>query len=253
MTTKLVSSMALILGTGAVLAGCDIQQPSAGCIVQDSASWATTYEVKENQPTCATPPPVGELVGVYKFTTPEKENSTLLTLRPQGLASRGGRDTTTEPSAQTAIGALAEEPDAEFFCSAPTMSEAMVDTRASTSGDKTLINYAFSNVKVYSNPAAPGTQLKADLTYTRDGCAAQYSVNSMWPARGCDMAEMEKPEAQRDPAALCGAGSLINPEFDVRCEMRMPNLVVRTFDADGNPIFWPGTCVLAKPVPSFKE
>jgi hypothetical protein len=253
MTMKLVSSIALVLGAGSMLAACDIQQPTAGCIVQDSASWAATYELKANQPTCTTPAPVGELVGVYKFTTPEKENSTLLTLRPAGLASRGGRDTTTEPSAQTASGALAEEPDAEFFCSAPTMSEARVDTRASTSGDKTQISYTFSNVKVYSNPRAPGTQLKADLVYNRDGCPAEYTMNAMWPARGCDVAELEKPEADRDPAALCGSGSLINPDFKVRCETRMPNLVVRGFTPEGTPILWPGTCVLDAPVPAFIE
>jgi hypothetical protein len=217
MTMKLVSSMALILGTGALLTACDIEQPSAGCIVQDSTSWIATYTIKENQPTCATTLPAGETVGVFKFTDPSKPDSTpLLTLRPNGLASRATRDP-GDPANQTARGSLSAEPDSEYFCTAQTMSEATVDTTTSTTGDKTQIKYAFSNVQVYSHPAAPGTQMRADVTYTRDACTAVYKMNAMWPARPCDPDELAKPENERDLSLLCGPGSLINPDFKVKC------------------------------------
>jgi len=234
MTMKLVSSMALILSTGALLAGCDIQQPSAGCIVQDSTSWIATYSIKENQPTCPTTLPVGETVGVFKFTDPNKENSTILTLRPNGLASRAPRDP-GDPSLQTAKGALSAEPDTEHFCTAATLSDAMVDTTASATGDKTQIMYKFSNVKVYSHPRAPGTQLKADVTYTRDACTAEYKMNAMWPARPCDPDELAKPENERDLSVLCGPGSFINPDFKVKCHETLH------------------ICVLDGDVPAFKS
>jgi hypothetical protein len=233
MTMKRVSSVVAVLGVGGMLTACNIEQPSAGCVVQDSASWIAKYELKEGQPTCAKAAPAGELVGVFKFVNPENDTAKL-TLRPAGLASRGTRDNgaTTQ---QTAIGNLTTEPDANDFCSASQMSEATVNAVSSASEDATQIAYQYSNVKVYSHPRAPGTQLKADLTYTRDGCTAEYTVNAMWPARGCDPADPE-------PSHNCGTGSFINPDFDVVCDTTVK------ISAD-----WPGTCVVRKPVPSFKE
>ena len=38
------------------------------------------------------------------------------------------------------------------------------------------IRYEFSNVRVYTTASAIGTQLSADLTYTKDGCTATYRV-----------------------------------------------------------------------------
>jgi hypothetical protein len=227
MTMKLVSSIALVIGAGSMLAACNIQQPTAGCIVQDSASWIATYTKKEGQPTCAKPAPVGELVGVFKFSDPEKENSNLLTLRPAGLASRGARDP-GDTTLQTASGALPSEPDSEFFCTAAAMSDASVTAASSSTEDATQITYKFSKVQVYSNPRAPGTQMKADLAYTRDGCTAEYQMNAMWPAIACDPADT-------DPAHNCGPGSFINPDFKVKCHETLK------------------ICVLDGEVPAFKE
>jgi hypothetical protein len=234
MTMKRVSSVMAVLGAGVMLAACSMEQPSAGCVVQDSASWIAKYELKTGQPTCAKAAPTGELVGVFKFVNPE-DDTAKLTFRPDGLASRGARDS-GESTLQTAIGNLSAEADAEDFCAVPQMSEAKVNAASEPNvEDATQISYKFANVKVYSHPRAPGTQFKADLTYTRDGCIAEYTVNAMWPARGCD-------PASADTSLNCGAGSLINPDFDVVCDttVKISSKL-------------PGTCVLKKSVPSFKE
>jgi hypothetical protein len=234
MTMKRVSTVVAVLGAGVLVTACDIQQPSAGCVVQDSASWIAKYDLKAGQPTCAKPLPSGELVGVFKFRDPTKENSNILTLRPAGLASRGARDAGDQIN-QTAIGSLAEEPDTNDFCKAADLGVASVSAVSSSSEDATQISYKFTNVNVYSAPRAPGTQMQADLSFTRDGCTAEYTMRAMWPARPCDPDDAE-------PSHNCGAGSLINPDLDVVCDTTVK------ISAD-----WPGTCVLKGQVPSFKQ
>lgn len=230
MTMKHISTVVAVLGLGSLLSGCDVQQPSAGCVVQDSASWIAKYDLKEGQPACAKPLAAGETVGVFKYTDPMQANSTIIALRPNGLASRGSRDPGDQRN-QTAVGSLGEQPDENDFCTATELGEATVTAAPKTTApveDETRISYKFKDVKVYTNPRAPGTQLKADLTYTRDGCTAEYAVRAMWPAIACD------PEDE-DPAHNCGPGSFINPDMAVTCD---PVLHI---------------CVPAKEIPSFKE
>ncbi|WNG49912.1 hypothetical protein F0U60_41685 [Archangium minus] len=227
MTMKRVSTVVAVLGAGLLVTACDIEQPSAGCVVQDSTSWIARYDVKEGQPTCAQPPPAGELVGVFKYRDPNKEDSNVLAMRPAGLASRGSRDPGDQKQ-QTAVGSLGSEVDANDFCKAASLSEASVAAASSATEDATQISYKFSNVEVYTAPRAPGTQLRADLSYTRDGCTTEVKVHAMWPAIGCTPGDA-------DPAHNCGKGSKINPDMAVTCH---PTLKI---------------CVPAKDVPSFVD
>lgn len=226
MTMKRVSTVVAVLGAGLLVTACDIEQPSAGCVVQDSQSWIARYDVVGGDETCARPPPAGERIGVFKYRDPNKEDSNVLALRPEGLASRGDRDDVSSQSQQTAVGHLGSEPDANDFCKAETLSEASVSAESTDKEDATQISYKFSNVEVYSAPRAPGTQLRADLTYVRDGCTKQIKVHAMWPAVGCTPGSSE-------PALNCGEGSHINPDMAVTCH---PTLKY---------------CVPAKDVPSF--
>lgn len=229
MTKNIVSVAAAFLGAGLLMTGCNFDQPSAGCIVQDGTNWFAKYDLKEGQnitSDCQAKVISGEVIGVFKFTDPEKADSSVLTLRPQGLYSRALRDP-GDPSLQTATGKLTDTTDAQDFCSATDFPAAMVNASATSTAAATSITYQFANVKMYSAPDAPGTQLTGDLTYTRDGCTAEYTVRALWPATGCD------PESTK-PADLCGEGSGINPDFAVEC------------DADL------GVCVPSKPIPSFK-
>jgi hypothetical protein len=234
MTKNIVSVAAAVLGAGMLMTGCNFDQPSFGCIVQDAsfANWFAKYDLKEGQnitSECQAKVLSGETIGVFKFTDPEKANSSVLTIRPRGLYSRATRDP-GDPYLQTATGKLTDDTDAQDFCSATDFSAATVNAGPKTSNPPeaaTSITYQFANVKVYSAPDAPGTQLTGDLTYTQDGCTAQYTVRAVWPATPCD------PTSAK-PADLCGEGSGINPDFAVEC------------DADL------GMCVPSKPIPSFK-
>jgi hypothetical protein len=214
-----------------LVTGCDFEQPNAGCIVQDAsfANWQAKYDLKEGQnlsTECQALVVKGEQWGVFKFTDPEKANSSVLTIRPQGLWTRATRDP-GDPSLQTATGKLADEPDAANFCGATDFSLANVNAAAAGTTPATSISYQFSNVKVYAAPDAPGTQIGGDLTYTRDGCTIQLAVRAIWPTVLCDT-------ESTNPADNCGEGSGINPVFAVTCDEDL------------------GRCVPAKEIPSLK-
>ncbi len=238
MIKNIVSVTAALLGTGALVSACNFDQPSAGCITQDSTNWIAKYDLKEGQtvPEGCLEAPTGELLGVFKFTDPTQPGEAKLTIRPAGLVSRSPRDP-GDPSNQTAVGNLADEPDAQDFCTATDFSDATVNAAESGTTAATNITYAFENVKVYAAPKAPGTQLTGDLTYTRDGCTLEYTVRAIWPATPCD------PNST-SPADKCGEGSGINPEFAVECDAS-----VRISSAPG----FTGTCVPSGPIPAFKS
>jgi hypothetical protein len=248
MIKNIVSVAVAVVGSGVLLTGCNFDQPSAGCIVQDASTfnWVAKYDLKQGESIpaeCASKVTLtGENIGVFKFTDPEKPNSGVLTLRPQGLYSRASRDP-GDPSLQNAIGKLQDETDAQDFCGASDFSAANVNAAANASEGATSITYQFDNVKVYSSPDAPGTQLTGDLTYTRDGCTAHYTVRAMWPAKGCN-ADAEK---QSDK---CGEGSGINPDFAVTCDMGFR--VNTTRDPDTKQFIYNGSCVPEKAILSFK-
>jgi predicted small secreted protein len=217
MIKKIVSVTVAVLSAGALLTGCNFEQPGAGCIVQDAsfANWYAKYDLKEGQnlsPACQALVVKGERWGVFKFTDPEKPNSSVLTIRPIGLYSRASRDP-GDPYLQNAVGKLAEEPDASNFCAATDFSLATVNASAAGTTPATSISYQFSNVRVYADPRAPGTQIGGDLTYTRDGCTIQLGVRALWPEVPCD-----PDPSVTNPAEKCGEGSGINPEFAVVCD-----------------------------------
>jgi hypothetical protein len=231
MTKNIVSVTVAVLSAGALMTGCNFEQPNAGCIVQDAsfANWYAKYDLKPDQnlsTTCQARVLKGETWGVFKFADPENNNAAVLTIRPQGLYSRATRDP-GDPYLQTAVGNLATEPDASNFCAANDFSLATVNAAASSTEAPTSISYQFSNVKVYAAPDAPGTQIGGDLTYTRDGCTIQLGVRALWPAVVC------VPDSS-NPAENCGEGSGINPEFAVTCD---PDLK---------------RCVPSKDIPSLK-
>ncbi|SEU15709.1 hypothetical protein [Stigmatella erecta] len=234
MIKNIVSTVTALAGMSLLLTGCD--QPSAGCVVQDSTSWYARYDVKEGQnisEACAALIPLGEPVGVFKYVNPDVENSAVLALRPNALASRSRLDPTVNVPAegvypQTAIGSLVAEPDGDDLCGTSNWSAASVNASASGTTPATQISYTYSNVRVVARPDAPGTQMGGDITFTRTQgeltCTAQLTMRAIWPAIPCDPTD----------ANSCGPEHNINPIFDVVC------------DPDVN------FCVPRKEVPSFK-
>lgn len=237
-------------GLAALLTGCQFEQPEAGCVVQDATfrSWYAKYELQAGQtvpPACQGVLLGGEPMGVFKFTDPKQPGSAILTLRPQGLYGRASRDPGQEPFAQTAVGQLEHEPAEDNFCSTEAWAPTSVNAEAGSfvppgaaqpqEEPVTQITYQYDQVKVYSAPDAPGTQLTGELTYTRDGCSVRYTLQAIWPAVPCN-------PASQSPSEKCGEGSGINPRLAVVCDTS----VQLTPD-------YPGVCVAQKPIPSFKE
>ena len=115
--------------------------------------------------------------------------------------------------------------------------------------EATQYTYKFSNVNFLVRPDAIGTQMAADLDYTRNGCTAKYRVKGVYPARNCESrttpgqpdAELCSPVAQPEKGIFEGSG--ISPDFPVACiefDPGSPTGAKRFF------------CMITKDVPAFK-
>ncbi|WP_375756868.1 hypothetical protein [Corallococcus exercitus] len=244
---KSILSTVVMLGAAGSLTACDFEQPNPGCIVQDAsfANWYAKYDAV-GVPTGADcsrfEPLTGEQLGVWKFADP-KLNTAKLVIRPLTLAGLGQFDATNTFDGLQATGNLSTTTDAEDFCSATDFNSAGVNatTGKANEGEEDEIDYSvnptqktyqFANVRVYSSPGAPGTQMTGELTYTSNGCTAQYVMRAVWPVTGCD--PDADPTLEENFVDTCGLGSGINPDFAVTCD---PEL---------------GFCVPTNPIPSFK-
>lgn len=242
MTKNILKTALAVVSAGSLMTGCAFDQPEAGCFVQDSSNWYATYDLVQEPKladgvtSCTAVPPLAERVGVFKFVDPDHEETPpALTLRPNGLLGLAEKDP-SDPSQQTAKGEFATEPDANNFCGAPTLSVATVTDGTST------ITYEFSNVRVYSAPSAPGTQLTGELKYTRNGCTSTYVVRAMWPAKPCI-------QGTTAPATQCGEGSGLNPDFAAECA-NVANCGITAAQAAAG---YDGCCIPSKAIPSFNN
>ncbi|WP_225888594.1 hypothetical protein [Myxococcus xanthus] len=240
---KILNTAMVLLGTTSVMVGCNFDQPKTDCFVQESDLWMAKYDLV-GTPThasggsCEDVAPIGELIGVFKFVNPD-DGTGQLAIRPDGLAALAVDDETTSQDEQTALGQLNLEPDEQDFCDASGFSTARVFAADAAGGAANEIIYEFSNVRVYSAPSAPGTQLTGELKYTNNGCTSTYVVRALWPAVGCD------PEAAV-PARNCGAGSGLNPDFATTCAVG-----ANCYEAHEDDELT-GCCVPAGDIPSFK-
>jgi hypothetical protein len=88
---------------------------------------------------------------------------------------------------------------------------------------ETSVKYAWSNLRVIQLPQSPGTQTFADLTITRDGCSADYTVAVLVPRVDCGKTEGGKtvanPQAcDPNPNATNLFGSGISQGVPTACE-----------------------------------
>ena len=154
------------------------------------------------------------------------------------------------------------EPTADNFCTAPNMNVIEQDLGevpavppsdagpGSPSSPPISLRYEWTNVRFYNTPAAPGTQLIADLAYTKtthgvDGgmgttCSGTFKVTGLWPAVHCEddmdptKADPTKCSPEPDLSKNRPTGSGISPDIAWRCDETLL------------------LCVLAKDPPSFK-
>jgi hypothetical protein len=210
----------------------------------------------------------GEQIGVEAYNDPLPDKSNLdpnkgsLGMQPMDFGA-GDRENTNTAGKAYALGRWAtSEPGGDNFCSVEQPNDIdqhfdyvpqgmpPADGGAPDPAVPELtLKYHWTNVRFYNTPAAPGTQLVADLQLTKtegaaDGgagtpCTANYHVVGLWPAFDCsaDMGpgiDETKCSPFADPSKNRPTGSGISPDLATRCD---PVLKL---------------CVLAKEPPSFK-
>ncbi|RKH45050.1 hypothetical protein D7Y23_26465 [Corallococcus sp. AB050B] len=256
------------LGLAGGLSACDVEQPDPGCIVQDATAgnwWATFDAVDAPQGACEDfKPLVGDELGVWKFADPVA-NTSILVIRPLGLAALGKFDTdntATGFAKLQATGNLSIDKDAEQFCTADGFTPAgVLANQGAFAEDPEDITYQFGKVRVYSNPGAPGTQMTGELSYTNNGCTAKYVMRAIWPAVACDP-RLDTNEPANAPST-CGSGSGINPDFAVACATLPEELWTGAFLTEEDeayieendaypPTYREGKCTPTSNIPSFK-
>lgn len=268
--SKRISIAVAVLGAVGTLTGCNLEQPAAGCFVQDSSSaylWQAKYILKDpSQANLSCGKFKGEDMGVLKYTDPEASAATVdanqasrVGIRPRTLANltratytrtttgADGKpvnttiivprvDPATANTASALSTTLARQPDAEGLCLATGFNTATVAAAAA-----------------YKQPV-DGSALIAPaqtVSYTYENIEV-YSAPSAPGTQlrgtvkindGTCTAEYEMwalwPARSCDPTAElsrdnCGDAANINPDFDVACD---PDLK---------------RCVPAKRPPSFK-
>jgi hypothetical protein len=249
MTTHLLTrSLVSILLLGSILSlpsACD--QPRVKC-VSARGDFAAKYTLVQGTGECASVK--GEVIGFQSYNaragdgTPDFSKSTVA-LQPDTmgtLASRAELSTISDADATHKLYSLGSfataEPGPDDFCAVPTLSVAEQKLAAapailpdpadpedmgSPEQAETAIKYEWSNVRIYVNPSAIGTQMVGDLRYTRDGCTATYRVAGVYPAHPCANEDTKKaddrlcaPDADPDHGIESGSG--INPDFPVKCD-----------------------------------
>ncbi|NNB90627.1 hypothetical protein D7X99_26935 [Corallococcus sp. AB032C] len=255
MRKSILSTLVMLTAAGSLTA-CDVEQPSPGCIVQDAsfANWWAKYDVVSGPTradgtacTAAEALEVGDNLGVWKFADP-KTGSNILVVRPQYMARLGSSDANnTFDSLQVTGGLSADTTD--DFCLAPEFNTATVNP--TQAGVTSNISYTLKNVKVYSSPSSPGTQMSGEVTFVRNGCTSTYVMRAVWPATPCDpRADQSDPD---EGFANCGSGSGINPDFALQCEQVPDRFLLGYFcDPDEDPDCVEGRCVPSESIPSFK-
>jgi hypothetical protein len=223
----------------------------------------------------------GEQIGVEAYNQPLPDKSNLdpnngsLGMEPVDLATRiderpdDAKDTTPGHSAFSLGKWASSEAAGDEFCTVSSPNDIEQDLKYVPPGPlqpdggpgtdpipALNIKYQWSNVRFYNTPAAPGTQLIADLTLTKteglpDGgagtpCTAEYKVVGLWPAVLCSSDPL--PDGGPDPVPTdptkCSPepdntknrpiGSGIGPDLLTRCDEQLQ------------------LCVLVKDPPSFK-
>ncbi|WNG24505.1 hypothetical protein F0U62_11100 [Cystobacter fuscus] len=285
--SKRITTAVAILGLAGVFSGCNFEQPSAGCQVQDAtdAYWQAGYFLNPADAGKSCSNLKGEAIGVFKYIDPCPDKNaecptqgqavqpTRLAIRPEGAASLVSfldKDETehlrvADPKAATSLSAtLADEPNEQGLCGAEGFAPVKIDARAVSvavdNAEEDLpaesVSYAYEDVKVYSAPSAPGTQLSAKVRYSTgtSGESCEYTMLALWPQVPCSV-DAFKNQTPENAASRCAEGSGLNPDFDAVCIADIgPPLVKR--DKDGNVISVTprGGCVPnpEKGVPAFK-
>ncbi|MET0403928.1 MAG: hypothetical protein ABW123_16070, partial [Cystobacter sp.] len=257
--SKRITTAVAILGVTGVFSGCNFEQPSAGCQVQDAtdAPWQAAYFLtnpeRDSGKTCNVLK--GEALGAFKYINPETGH-TYMALRPTGAASLIEVDDYTDPEnpgsirrvedptlATSLSQTLDAEPNATGLCGATGFAPISITVATPItytdiagqpqSSPAQTVAYAFDNVQVYSAPSAPGTQLQATVKYSDGaGCEVEYRMLALWPQVPCSVEAFNNP-TENNAANRCAEGSGLNPDFDAVCIANIGPAAYEE-DEDGN-------------------
>jgi hypothetical protein len=210
-------TLAALFGLAALLSSCS-DQPKVRCAAA-RGQFAASYKLVSGSGDCSTLP--GDMLGVGTYNsaradgTPNWDDATIA-IQPYALAAlTAGAPPAMAGDSLFSLGHFtAAEPNADRFCEVPQLSAAQVRLPAVTMasvdamgnvtcpGPAQDVKYVWSNVRVVVSAAVLGTELAADLTYTANGCTAQYRVWAVSPAVSC---AGPIPEVPPDDAGADGA------------------------------------------------
>jgi len=227
------------------LGACDAQQQDPQCVVAravsdgSTGSFATSYTLVPGQDAtaaCAQLKP--ERVGLQKYFSqdpnaevqdPNAKDSVAIRVDRVGVELKKTTGSAPQlvldpdaPHHPSSVGVMTTDaPGPDNYCEVPELNATRLEARSTTGGADLSLTYAWSNLRVYNTPDIPGTLFVADLTYTENGCTADYKVKGIWPVVSC--ATSGKPDASKcepkaDPSVGRLRGSGINPSFDVMCD-----------------------------------
>ncbi|MCA9690072.1 MAG: hypothetical protein R3A51_13335 [Nannocystaceae bacterium] len=249
-STTLCISFALATLTTVVASMPGCAQPLVNCSSAHGA-YAATFELTSGDASSACGQLVGDVIGMQTYFTEGGVNGTPMydkakvAIRAESMgllierAALADIADTTDGHTANALGDFtAGYPAEDEFCEIPEFSAAEISLPEipeipddpETEEDDTVpaqpatsVRYEWRNARILVSANAQGTQFSADLTYTQDGCTAEYHVVGVYPAVGCELDE----ECTADDSG-------INPDFPTRCHAEL------------------GLCVLVGEPPAFE-
>jgi len=211
------------------LFGCFNAQPTPPCAVGHGGYAAQL--VKLTGPATGTCVRNADIIGVQKYR--QEDGTQDIYLKPESISAfqyLSGVPPLGGDYTSLSIGDLpANEPNAEGFCTVPSLTPATGATFAGFDGNGDAVpgpelTYTFSNVDFYVQGSTAGTQFRADLTIADNagGCTATYEVRAMYPVIFCndlrEEGDINTPREQNcSEVDHVWSGVSVNPLFATTC------------------------------------
>lgn len=233
---------------GLALSACTIEQPDPGCRVphgftNEMILKLTPVEGQTLEGACAEIKYTN--VGIDEYHAPGSDEVTIA-IRPMEFASL--QDDEGGVGEANAIGPYMSEVPESGICVAESLEpatinvpevpeEMLADGGVEPGRAAFSVSYDFDNVELYSTAEIPGTQLRADVTYSNAGCTGNYKAIGVYPPvacanldgqpddRLCDI-NTEPTQEERDEGIIPGCRiapnygipECLNPAFVMRCD-----------------------------------
>ncbi|HMJ55635.1 MAG TPA: hypothetical protein VK540_26350 [Polyangiaceae bacterium] len=251
-----VSGLVAVSAAAGIAVSC-MDQPPTKCQTGRGVFAAKYRAVSEGDGGCLLK---GEPIGIQPYnpanadkTAPDIESSSVAIRSTQtGQALTNRAPDLAEGHQPYALGKFAKaDPGADDFCDVPSFEPSIQELEGKPEGDAgpdgapgtpavpaVSLKYEWKNVRFYVTAAQAGVQMIGDLTYTKNGCQAEYKVTALYPSTSCASDNDSGPKVPDQEKCLPPdldkgrRGSAINSDVDTVCD---PDLLL---------------CVLARDPPS---